>query len=108
MTPSRSSNHQFKPSTIQPINQSTNREDASNILPFAGEVNYYEEFFSPGESDQYFNQLLKEINWKHEPIKIFGKEVMQPRLTAWYGNADKKLNLFRYHHASRAMDGYFA
>jgi alkylated DNA repair dioxygenase AlkB len=32
---------------------------------------------------------LNEIQWKQEPIKIFGKEVMQPRLTAWYGDIDK-------------------
>lgn len=29
------------------------------------------------------------IEWKHEPIWMFGKKVMQPRLTAWYGDAGK-------------------
>jgi alkylated DNA repair dioxygenase AlkB len=32
---------------------------------------------------------VNEIKWKQEPIKIFGKEIMQPRLTAFYGDAEK-------------------
>ncbi len=27
--------------------------------------------------------------WRQEPIKLFGKAIMQPRLTALYGNPDK-------------------
>jgi alkylated DNA repair dioxygenase AlkB len=33
------------------------------------------------------------VQWKQEPILIFGKPVMQPRLTAWYGEPDKS---YRY------------
>lgn len=64
-------------------------ELSDNLLPFEGIVRYYPAFFSAAESDRYFEQLLEETTWKQEPIKIFGKEVMQPRLTAWYGDADK-------------------
>ena len=60
-----------------------------NLLPFQGEVFYYQIFFSLAESDHYFNALQQEIQWKQEPIKIFGKDMMQPRLTAWYGDVDK-------------------
>ncbi|MFC0185587.1 Alkylated DNA repair dioxygenase AlkB [Pseudarcicella hirudinis] len=60
-----------------------------NLLPFQGEAYFYPDFFSKSKSDFYFNQLLDEIRWKQEPIKIFGKEVMQPRLTAWYGDEGK-------------------
>jgi len=59
------------------------------ILPKDGEVLLYPNFFSPKESDFYLSQLSEEIAWKQEPIKIFGKTVMQPRLTAWYGDAGK-------------------
>ncbi|MBC7886996.1 MAG: alpha-ketoglutarate-dependent dioxygenase AlkB [Ferruginibacter sp.] len=61
-----------------------------NILPCLGEAILYPCFFSAGESDQYLGLLTNEIKWKQEPIKLFGKEMMQPRLTAWYGDADKK------------------
>lgn len=26
------------------------------------------------------------IPWRHEPIRVFGREVLQPRLTAWMGD----------------------
>lgn len=61
----------------------------TNLLPFGGELFYVPDIFSPEKSDEYFNQLFAEIRWKQEPIRIFGKEVMQPRLTAWYGDINK-------------------
>ena len=60
-----------------------------NLLPKDGEVFLFPGFFTKEESDWYLDQLLKEINWKQEPIVIFGKQVMQPRLTAWYGDEGK-------------------
>lgn len=63
--------------------------DSQNILPFDGEVEYFPQFFTQEESRDYFNDLLLNINWKQEPIIIYGREVMQPRLTAWYGDAGK-------------------
>jgi alkylated DNA repair dioxygenase AlkB len=56
-----------------------------NLLPFGGEMLLFENCFTQEESDYYFQTLQSEINWKHEPIIFFGKEVMQPRLTAMYG-----------------------
>ena len=60
-----------------------------NLLPFDGEVLFYPTLFSKKESDNYLQTLRQDIVWKQEPIKILGKEIMQPRLTAWYGEADK-------------------
>ncbi|MFT3824034.1 MAG: alpha-ketoglutarate-dependent dioxygenase AlkB [Chitinophagaceae bacterium] len=60
-----------------------------NILPQQGDVKLFAHLFSAEESDDYFEKLLQQISWKQEPIKIFGKEVMQPRLTAWYGDKGK-------------------
>jgi alkylated DNA repair dioxygenase AlkB len=64
-------------------------EADKNLLPFDGEVLLFENFFEKKESERYFNHLLNEIKWKQEPIKIFGKEVMQPRLTSFYGDVEK-------------------
>lgn len=57
-----------------------------NLLPFGGEMLYYPDCFDKKESDFFFQQLKDEIQWKHEPIKLFGKEILQPRLTAMYGD----------------------
>lgn len=32
---------------------------------------------------------FKNINWRHDTIKIFGKEHKLPRISAWYGDNDK-------------------
>ncbi len=60
-----------------------------NLLPYNGEAFFFSPFFSKKDSDSLLNNLLTNINWKQEPIKIFGKPVMQPRLTAWYGDMGK-------------------
>ena len=56
-----------------------------NLLPFDGEVLYFPNFVS----NDFFEKLKKEINWKQEGMKIFGKEVAFPRLTAWYAENGK-------------------
>jgi alkylated DNA repair dioxygenase AlkB len=60
-----------------------------NLIPKDGEVLYYPDFFSSEESDRFYQALEQEISWKQEPIKIFGKSLMQPRLTAWVGDPAK-------------------
>ncbi len=60
-----------------------------NLLRQDGEAKLWPAFFTRTESDLYFQNLLTEISWKQEPIKIFGKSVLQPRLTALYGDLDK-------------------
>lgn len=54
-------------------------------LPDA-DITLFENFFSIVESNEYLQKLLNEINWRHDKIKIFGKEIFQPRLTALYGD----------------------
>ncbi|HLO52036.1 MAG TPA: alpha-ketoglutarate-dependent dioxygenase AlkB [Kamptonema sp.] len=49
------------------------------------EVIFYPSLFQHPESDRLLDSLLTQIEWKQEPIKIFGKSVLQPRLTAYYG-----------------------
>lgn len=56
-----------------------------NILPTQGESFYIESFFSNEESHYYFNQLKNNIQWQQEKLKICGKEINFPRLSAWYG-----------------------
>ncbi|GHB25290.1 alpha-ketoglutarate-dependent dioxygenase AlkB family protein [Mongoliitalea lutea] len=60
-----------------------------NLLPSQGEAYYYHEFFTGDQSAHFWEKLLNEIAWKQEPIWMFGKQVMQPRLTALYGDPTK-------------------
>jgi alkylated DNA repair dioxygenase AlkB len=54
-----------------------------------GEVIIYQNFFEQLESEQLFNELISNMNWRQDKIKMFGKEFDQPRLTAWYGDEGK-------------------
>jgi alkylated DNA repair dioxygenase AlkB len=49
------------------------------------DVIFYPGLFNRTETKILFTQLLEQIAWKQEPITIFGKSIMQPRLTAYYG-----------------------
>lgn len=62
---------------------------SENLLPFHGETMYFNEFFLKDEADLFFLKLKNQIEWRQETIKLFGKTIMQPRLTALYGNPDK-------------------
>lgn len=56
-----------------------------NLLPFEGELLYYPNFVS----NDFFEKIKNETLWKQEGMKIYGKEVLFPRLTAWYAEEGK-------------------
>jgi alkylated DNA repair dioxygenase AlkB len=60
-----------------------------NILPYDGEVYVIRGFFNEEESAEYFKTLLNTIEWKQDEMKMYGKIVKLPRLTAWYGDNGK-------------------
>jgi len=49
---------------------------------------YHEDFISVVEAQSLFLQLQADVPWQQERIRMMGKWVLQPRLTAWYGDAD--------------------
>ena len=53
-----------------------------------GQLRYFKHFFSLEEADSLFESLLREIKWQQDPIKVFGKTYLQPRLTALYATND--------------------
>lgn len=52
------------------------------------QLRYVPEFFNSEEADFYFERLQQEIPWKHDKIKLFGKEHFQPRLSAFFAEQD--------------------
>ncbi|WP_080778063.1 alpha-ketoglutarate-dependent dioxygenase AlkB family protein [Chryseobacterium phocaeense] len=54
-----------------------------------GEYLFLPNFFSELESNFYFKKLRKDTFWKQESMKMYGKHILFPRLTAWYGDNDK-------------------
>lgn len=54
------------------------------------DIIYKSQFYLRSISEAYFQQLKSEIQWQHGRIKMFGKEVLEPRLTAFYGDKPYK------------------
>lgn len=85
---------------------------SSRLFMPHGELHFLPSFLNASEADNYLAYLIdnqdfsfdakidwrnidpnllqwKNIVWKHEAIRMFGKMVMQPRFTAWYGDEGK-------------------
>ncbi len=52
-----------------------------------GILAYYPQFFTPLESNQFYQTLVDTTAWKQESMRMYGREVLFPRLMAWYGDA---------------------
>lgn len=55
-------------------------------LPDA-EVYFMPGFYTGPHSDRLKQALLRETQWRQETIRLWGKEHLQPRLSAWHGDA---------------------
>lgn len=53
------------------------------------EVILYQDVFCLAESATLFQEFLQAIAWKQERIRVYGRVLESPRLTAWYGDAGK-------------------
>jgi len=53
------------------------------------DIQYYPNFLSLEEADNYLRVFMTNTLWQQDDIKVFGKIYAQPRLTALYGNNDK-------------------
>lgn len=64
-------------------------EDNAWLTMPDAQVAFFPEFFQPNESDQIFLKLFNQTNWRQEKIRVYGKHLDLPRLTAWYGDPGK-------------------
>ncbi len=63
--------------------------DAPQRLPMPdAEVTYFPAFFNEDEANALSDALLQQIVWEQRQVVLFGKPIDQPRLTAFYGDAD--------------------
>jgi alkylated DNA repair dioxygenase AlkB len=57
-----------------------------NLLPNDGMVEYYGPILQGPEADQFYELLLRNIEWKNDEAVIFGKHILTKRKVAWYGD----------------------
>jgi alkylated DNA repair dioxygenase AlkB len=53
-----------------------------------GDARFVADFLTRAESDACFSELLDLVEWEQHLIRIRGREVASPRLSAWYGDPD--------------------
>ena len=64
----------------------TGTYQSQNLLPAHGEAIHLPGFLKVEEADSLFEVLLRNTPWDQLPVKIFGRTVLQPRLTAFYAD----------------------
>ncbi|AXX61754.1 alpha-ketoglutarate-dependent dioxygenase AlkB family protein [Vibrio vulnificus] len=52
-----------------------------------GQLLWWPTFLSQNQAETYFAQLKHELPWEQKAIQMFGRQVLQPRLQAWCGDA---------------------
>ena len=68
-----------------------------------GIVRYFPRFLSPTVSDQLFARALAEIAWVQDHIKLFGKSMPVPRLSAWFSSIGASYRYSGLEHQPQVM-----
>ncbi|MDI1450629.1 alpha-ketoglutarate-dependent dioxygenase AlkB [Polyangium sp. 6x1] len=55
-------------------------------LLHGGFLLFHDPFLAPDEASAAFDALLAEVPFRQETIRLFGKTILQPRLSAWHGD----------------------
>ena len=64
------------------------KRELESICMIDADLKFIRSFFPRSQADRIFEVLLKETPWRQDPIKVWGKLYLQPRLSAWYGDAE--------------------
>ena len=54
-----------------------------------GEYIYIPNFLDAATATKYLEAFKTNVEWKQESMNMYGKKVLFPRLTSWYGDNDK-------------------
>ncbi len=72
------------------MNASLFSDDIVEINLPQAKLIFIEHFFKKEEADALLSDLTENIHWEQGEIMMFGKKVLEPRLTAWYGDEGKE------------------
>jgi len=72
----------------------SNRGHSRTRVPLIdGEARLISDFIARPQSDAFLAELLERVDWQQHIIRIRGRRVASPRLSAWYGDPDAR---YRY------------
>ncbi|WP_229214234.1 alpha-ketoglutarate-dependent dioxygenase AlkB family protein [Dyadobacter flavalbus] len=52
-------------------------------------LEYHAAFLDEAQSSNLLRKLADEVRWEQKSIQMYGKQLLTPRLTAWYGDKGK-------------------
>ena len=61
---------------------------SGELLPGDGSAVLSPDFLCESDADNYFSGLHNNTPWEQNFIRLFGKEVSEPRLSTWHAEAD--------------------
>jgi alkylated DNA repair dioxygenase AlkB len=64
-------------------------KDGEPVIIKNGEYIYFPNFLDRDSANDFLEAFKTTIEWKQESMNMYGKQVLFPRLTAWYGDNDK-------------------
>jgi len=64
-------------------------KDGEPVILKNGEYIYNPSFLTRDQANFYLEAFKSNIEWKQESMNMYGKQVLFPRLTSWYGDNDK-------------------
>jgi alkylated DNA repair dioxygenase AlkB len=64
------------------------QSSTSSVSLIDGDIRFIADFLTRAESDACFSELLDLVEWEQHMIRIHGRKVASPRLSAWYGDPD--------------------
>ena len=62
-------------------------EGGRTIVAKNAELYFYENFLCEDDASEFYNLLFSQTLWRQDKIKLFGREMLIPRLQAWYGDS---------------------
>jgi alkylated DNA repair dioxygenase AlkB len=74
-----------------------------NRLAGCRDVAYLPDFLGRANADAAFDRVAGAASWRQERLRLFGKDVLAPRLTDWAGDAGVD---YRYSGADHACTGW--
>ncbi|MCY3541659.1 MAG: alpha-ketoglutarate-dependent dioxygenase AlkB [Gammaproteobacteria bacterium] len=79
---------------------------ATPVIQKDGVVMYLPGFLSPAVSDQLLARSLAEIAWAQDHIKLFGKSMPVPRLSAWFSSVSASYKYSGVAHQPQEMPDF--
>ena len=73
-------------------------------MPRDGEAVYFGPLCAADKADGLFAALMEEIDWQHDRVKLYGREIVTKREVAWHGDAAFSIYLFAQHKNGIALD----